>query len=779
MTRVAVSRRTGLFVLVVVLVTTAGLALDTEAVSAESTVTAKAGVGGRYVPGRELPVTVTVQADRLIRGTLRVTPDGNTQMTVEVPVEVSAGSGKDIVAILPSVRPNGGPPSEVSVSVDLIEEDAVVASTAARATFEEWTEVVGVLPQLASQTRLTDTAALRFGGGIAKLATVDRSLLDAGAGALGPFATVVGSPGELAALSGPQRHAVLQWLAAGGQLYIDGEAGTYGGLPEEWQPVSGWAPAESGVVRVSHGLAQAARWSSFLDATSAGRGFNASQRFYNPDDQITTLSRDAGFQVPQLGFLLGLLVLYVLLIGPVNFIVLSRMRRRTLAWATVPALSVLFTGGFVVGGAQARTNIEGAHATVIEVGPLGATAHGVALIGSGDGGRATVHMPAGWAAERDTTDGRFSNSGQPATNAQVTPVAGGTVAHLDSLPGQFLIVRTGGPIPGFDDALQVRAGTDGHSVTGVVVNNLDVALQEVTVLVNNTTTPIGTIDAHGRLPFSVTGPLLDANPRQPNTDVPEVDYWPTDEHGNRVFTSVGGPFTGTTNCNPCPPTVPTPPAPRTVPDNVVNAPFWTSLARAKRIPTRVLGEVVAVGWTRTMPSPMTVEGATPLVKGRTGFVAHGDIAADRLDTIGVRFEQLRDTDLRHLPDPAPVDSFVLGSLFRMVLPTTVAGQPIDPSQLVLEAPADLHRFAIASAAGWRVSPEQSSPLTYHLTAADVIDGAIYVRVRLPDEINQAPVNRAGPYLGWKLRGATPGEPGGVVVTDPATLPLPSAPRATP
>src|SRR5205085_852445 len=54
-----------------------------------------------------------------------------------------------------------------------------------------------------------------------------------------------------------------------------------------------------------------------------------------------------------LGIAIFLLV-YILLIGPVNFIVLRRMRRAELAWITIPALVLIFSVGAYLIGYQSK-----------------------------------------------------------------------------------------------------------------------------------------------------------------------------------------------------------------------------------------------------------------------------------------------------------------------------------------------------------------------------------------------------------------------------------------
>jgi hypothetical protein len=64
------------------------------------------------------------------------------------------------------------------------------------------------------------------------------------------------------------------------------------------------------------------------------------------DDALASLLNDTpANSLPPLGVLGGLLVLYVLLAGPINYLVLRGLKRRELMWVTIPLTSVLFTAG--------------------------------------------------------------------------------------------------------------------------------------------------------------------------------------------------------------------------------------------------------------------------------------------------------------------------------------------------------------------------------------------------------------------------------------------------
>ena len=68
-----------------------------------------------------------------------------------------------------------------------------------------------------------------------------------------------------------------------------------------------------------------------------------------------------GLNLPSLQLTAGLVLLYVLLVGPVNYLVLGAMRRRALAWITVPLIAVLaatgaYGAGVLTKGRSVQTN---------------------------------------------------------------------------------------------------------------------------------------------------------------------------------------------------------------------------------------------------------------------------------------------------------------------------------------------------------------------------------------------------------------------------------------
>ncbi len=72
--------------------------------------------------------------------------------------------------------------------------------------------------------------------------------------------------------------------------------------------------------------------------------------------------------IPELPWLLGAIVAYAVVVGPVNFFVLHRTGRRDFAWITIPVISALALGGFWVVGTERLDQVSLSHATLVMAG---------------------------------------------------------------------------------------------------------------------------------------------------------------------------------------------------------------------------------------------------------------------------------------------------------------------------------------------------------------------------------------------------------------------------
>ena len=110
----------------------------------------------------------------------------------------------------------------------------------------------------------------------------------------------------------------------------------------------GFDPAASwiGESKASDGL-----WRRLLPPrTSGGLVFSDDNMLVSAVSQLPSLA------LPPIGGLIVLLGAYILLIGPINYLVLRRLDRREWAWLTMPLLIVVFTVGAYGFGAALRGN---------------------------------------------------------------------------------------------------------------------------------------------------------------------------------------------------------------------------------------------------------------------------------------------------------------------------------------------------------------------------------------------------------------------------------------
>jgi hypothetical protein len=69
---------------------------------------------------------------------------------------------------------------------------------------------------------------------------------------------------------------------------------------------------------------------------------------------VNVLNTLPATELPSVGAFLGLVILYVLLLGPGNYLILRRLRRQELSWVTIPVMAVLFCAGTFLFALQAK-----------------------------------------------------------------------------------------------------------------------------------------------------------------------------------------------------------------------------------------------------------------------------------------------------------------------------------------------------------------------------------------------------------------------------------------
>lgn len=619
---------------------------------------AEAGYGGGYIPGRRLPVHVTVRTDRLVRGALEVRlpqQSGSWGFDVEVP----GGGVHDFVVVVPT-----GSTFEVhDVEVRLV---AAGGTATAEAEVDALTDgqLVGLLPAV-TPADVPAPLPLLLDAGSARFVAVGRDDLQV-EGALDPLGTLVGGPDELGRLTAAARASVLDWVDRGGRLVVDAAPGApIAGLPDVWQPDGdGRRAAGLGEVRVSGGAAAAGRWAELVEPTpstsyvdlAATGGINVAQF----EAVGSAVARDAGLDALELPWLLVFLGAYVVLVGPVSWLVLRR-RRAALGWIGVPAIAALFTAGSFVVGSDLRSGTTAAHGTVLETGPGGSRATSVLGLVSRNGSDGRGTFPATWTA--GSVDLGWFGGPTPQSGLAVRSSAGAVGATVPLAAGGFGVVRGAGPVE-VDGGLVVRARSEGGAVVGTVRNDLPFAVEAAGAMLGRDTDQLGRIEPGATAGFRFDGAeLRQRDPYAP----PEAALWPAEAgYGSQ---------------------------PRV--DSVVNLPLWNDVHMALGPNARTRGIVTVVGWTRAYEGPATAGGDAGLA-GRSAVVGRAPVASgDGSVAPGSTHRELvRGPEGMDLPDDG-VAARVGGALWRFALPE---GAAIGP--LALDIPGYIGRADVWDGSGW-------------------------------------------------------------------------------
>ena len=649
--------------------TLAGITAGAPPVAAETRIEVTAGyAGGNYVPGRGVPVRIHITADRLVQGTLHVQLEQlGDSVPVTVPVEVPGGSDKQYLVVLPTLA--GA--TRADITARLTGDDAAAGD--AEVNFTGDTELVGLVPGLVAS--VPGPLPLRHDLGTARFQQLRDDDL-ATPGALDALGTIVTGPEGLAPLSESARVNVLSWLDQGGRLVVDAAPGDrVAGLPDPWQPGAAVRLFTGrGEVRLASGAVAAGRWSGLIEPTSLLEpGEVGGMGSFGPDTGVgTAIAADGGLRVPALGWLVAFLVAYVLLAGPVVFLVLRRGRRPGWTWFVVPGVAVVFAIGAFVVGSDLRTGNETAHGTAVETGPAGARAFSYVGLLSRSGADAEVRFPAGWQSSGLATPafGDFGPAPRLTSGPSQVVVQGDTtVGEVDLDPGGFGLLTGWGPI-GETPGLEVTAVAEADgSVGGTVRNTTDGVLRDILILVGVRAWGGGALQPGESADWQL-GPGAGLS----------QDTW--NGFAETPWSDAAGWDDGVPD-----------------PGSAVNYQLWVDW-RSRLADPYPGGLVVAAGWTDAWTPP--VDSGRPLRGGRTVFTTQAGVTAAVEGTVpvdAVRREYVRGTQSTPVEVPQEVrDDFGDGSaaVVRFTLPPGADGS----RRLELDVPSAIVHLELLVGGRW-------------------------------------------------------------------------------
>lgn len=489
-----------------------------------------------------------------IKGELRLAGGASGHTRFSVPVDLPTTARQ---AYLLHAQP---PSFGTKVNVELVSSDKTVASVDVNYLVHDATQlVVGILAEKPQGV----IRELNLGAGTNGLAPAIVSLgvadLPDRLEAWGTLDRLIWQDVDSSSLTPQQLTALRGWIAGGGRLVIVGGTagiGTLSGFPDDLLPfrpsatidvapasitsLVGLPPAEapdvpafagtltggqalatsgdrviaanldygSGSVTVI-GFDPTASWlAASHDVETLWRRFLPQRTLGGPvvtsdDSQIVSaVSQLASLALPPIGGLIILLGGYILLIGPLNYLILKRLDRRELAWLTMPALIVIFAvAAYAFGSALRGTDVIVNEVAVVRGAP-GATE-----------GSAQVYVGV-YSPTRTSYDLQFPGSALLAGPLSGDFSGSGDTGVLDLVQADPALVRN--LAVGFSSQRTVRADAPAtvplvHAqlsfkdglISGTVTNASTVTLERVAVVLGSSVVIVGDMPAGAVKPVSL------------------------------------------------------------------------------------------------------------------------------------------------------------------------------------------------------------------------------------------------------------------------------------
>ncbi|MDQ2935647.1 MAG: hypothetical protein M3R49_11870 [Chloroflexota bacterium] len=210
--------------------------------------------------------------------------------------------------------------------------------------------------------------------------------------------------------------------------------------------------------------------------------------------------------VPPAELLLAVIVGYILLIGPISYLVLRRFDRRELAWMTAPLLVIVFSAcSYGIGNSLKGSEVILNQINVVRVAAGGSAASVEAYAGLFSPNRATYDLTVRTDALLATLNtSQFQP--QPQTNQLAYVTDQGNPAHLRGLEVSvfgFQSVRADAVVD-YRPSLQVKWRVLERGIEGTVTNIGSVEIEDVAVIGQTTGTMIGNLKPGASKDFSGT-----------------------------------------------------------------------------------------------------------------------------------------------------------------------------------------------------------------------------------------------------------------------------------
>ena len=270
--------------------------------------------------------------------------------------------------------------------------------------------------------------------------------------------------------------------------------------------------------------------------------------FQNWDAAVNAVSTLPDLTLPPFNLLCGYLVMYVIALGPINYLVLRRMKRKELAWISIPVLVLAFSLlAFLVGSRGRGKEPVISRLAVVQTWPDARYAQAVGLLGIFSPNRDTYDLE---------IDGHFLSHPIP-NNLNMAPSGGWTfettaaentripelrvdVAGMNAmgLEGQI-------PSPAISGELTIHLGKQDISLKGEISNQSGLSLKDAVLLSPGDAWQIGDFKPGENQQFEINlseGDRASYQPAAPALNTPPgAAFYPPYTGNSNFITDILGP----------------------------------------------------------------------------------------------------------------------------------------------------------------------------------------------------------------------------------------------
>jgi hypothetical protein len=187
------------------------------------------------------------------------------------------------------------------------------------------------------------------------------------------------------------------------------------------------------------------------------------------------------------------LLLYIVLIGPVNYLVLKRLDRRELAWATIPLLTLVFTGAVYAFGAttKGRTVVVNT-VSVVRIAPENRAAEALAFYGIFTPSRGTRSFDASQTALfTGFSSNGLGDTGDLGGDARFVQGQNGGVRDASFAQWTQRTVAAQAAVDPAPLALTVALRHDGRKIVGTIANPSAETVEDIVLVLDGAYEQVG------------------------------------------------------------------------------------------------------------------------------------------------------------------------------------------------------------------------------------------------------------------------------------------------